>query len=130
MVKYKNHILKSKKNSRILNKNIKPPKYKNLNTPEIKFIIDNSKITGICPICSQNTFQDPSNIIIDNHIFHFDCIISLIKEHHNIEQNNKIIYIGSNNFGIFWEGKSGRKLELLRRIPIIEEVKNYVKINS
>lgn len=92
---------------------------------EVRYFIDTSKITGVCPICSQNTVLDPSNIVIDNRVFHFDCVVNFLKQKFSIEENTKIIYTGSNTFGVFWEGKGHKKLELLKKIDLKESLNEY-----
>ncbi len=115
----------NKNHQKNLNSNIKQTK----KIHEIVYKIDTSKITGTCPICLNHTFDDPSNLIVEENIFHFDCVVQWIKSKFEIQENNKILYIGSNTFGIFWESRS-QKLELLKKINILEELKEYVKNTS
>lgn len=108
----------------------KPPNPKaSKKSYEITYRVDNSKITGTCPICLNSTFDDPSNLVVEESIFHFDCVVNWIKSKFGVEENNKILYLGSNTFGIFWEGKT-KKLELLKKINISEELKIYAKSSS
>lgn len=110
-------------------KNPTPPHRHTKKVFDITFKIDNSTITGTCPLCLSSTYDDPSNLIIGESIFHFDCVVNWIKSRFEIQENNKILYIGSNTFGIFWESRA-QKLELLRKINISEELKDYVKNSS
>lgn len=69
---------------------------------DITFKCDETVITGVCPICNQNTYYDPSNIIVGSNIYHFDCVSKWIKDNFGVDEDKKIYYIGSRVFGIFW----------------------------
>lgn len=125
----------SSRGSNIQNSNTSTPK-KNpaANKPkkpktnyEISFRVDNSAETGTCPICRKPTVQDPSNIILNNRIFHFDCIVNVIRSQSNLNENCKILYIGSNTFGVYWESRNREKTELLKKINVKEVISEYVR---
>ncbi|MGB9621316.1 MAG: hypothetical protein ACP5PT_02885 [Brevinematia bacterium] len=84
-------------------------------------------VNGVCEICGRNTYQDPSNIVFGDKVFHFDCVLNKIREIFVIPEDEKIIYLGSGNFGIFWESKSSKKLEILKKVNVGDVLVDYVK---
>ncbi|MCX8096418.1 MAG: hypothetical protein N3D81_02850 [Spirochaetes bacterium] len=99
----------------------------NTHLHDITFKCDETVITGVCPICRQNTYYDPSNIIVGSNIFHFDCVFEWVRDNFGVDKGKKIYYIGSKSFGIFWESKNGKKLEMLKRINLEEYLNTYAR---
>ncbi|MEN2998583.1 MAG: RING finger protein [Brevinematia bacterium] len=111
-------------------KNLTPTNKKHHKYFDVTYSIDYSKITGTCPICSKHTIYDPSNIVIEGHVFHFECVVNYIKEKFGTESNNKILYTGSNTFGIFWESRDTKKTELLKKVNLKDTLYEYIKANT
>ncbi|MCX8028994.1 MAG: hypothetical protein N2712_03255 [Brevinematales bacterium] len=95
----------------------------------VSFSVDTSVVIGVCPICGENCYKDPSNIVISDHTFHFDCVVNFIKSNIRIDEDKKLYYTGSNTFGIVWESKTSRRVELIKRLDLREILKEYVSEN-
>ncbi len=71
-----------------------------------------------CPVCKKN-IRDISAAIIDvesGKPSHFDCILKKISEKENIGKQEKVIYLGSGNFGIV-KILNNKKFEIIKQIP-------------
>lgn len=77
---------------------------------------------SICPICNEPIYIPEEAITHNttNKLAHFECILKEIKKSNEeeMEENDKIVYLGSGTFGIIQERKSskGTKLFVRKRI--------------
>lgn len=76
----------------------------------------------ICPICNEPIYIIEQSIlyVATNTPAHFDCIIKHLSEENKLEENEKIVYLGSGTFGIIQERNaahsSGSKFFVKKRI--------------
>jgi ribosomal protein L32 len=65
----------------------------------------------ICPVCGKSVRDILTAIALDStkEPAHFDCIVRKIAEHEELQQREKIVYLGKGSFGIiqYNKGKSG-----------------------
>ena len=77
---------------------------------------------AICPICDEPIYIPEEAIThnVTNKLAHFECILKEIKNNNEeeMEENDKIVYLGSGTFGIIQERKNskGTKLFVRKRI--------------
>jgi hypothetical protein len=80
-----------------------------------------------CPICGK-TINNMSNAIhdkINSEMFHFECVTTELKKTHTARQNQRLVYVGSNQFAIIEdfheEGKT--KFRIIEKIQFLYEKK-------
>ena len=77
---------------------------------------DNSE-KPICPICNKPIYitEEGINHNATGNLAHFECVLNEIKQNNinDIEENDKLVYLGSGTFGIIQERNSGQKLQTL-----------------
>lgn len=110
-----------------------------------KRIFQKRKARGICPICGEVIYEDPTNIVIElsqkkldeqeikitslepkKVYFHFDCVLNILKEKFlNTEMEaskNTIMYLGGNRFGITYilgrHRRNGKSFEIIKVIDL------------
>ncbi len=70
-----------------------------------------------CPVCKKN-IRDISAAITENESgspAHFDCILKKLSENEEIGKQEKVIYLGSGNFGIV-KLLNNRKFEIIKKL--------------
>ena len=116
------------KHRRVLNKRDQErgQKVRNFKGPgEIRFLVDPGEVISKCPICGDDIYRDPSNIVFNDVYFHFSCVINLIKSKVELSENQNVYYYGSNNLAIVWERKG--KIEVLKKVKAEDFLSGYVK---
>ena len=94
---------------------------------------DNSE-KPICPICNNPIYitEEGINHNGTNKLAHFECILNEIRQNNinEIEENNKIVYLGSGTFGIIQERQNGKKSKLFVRKRINYENRKVKKVED
>lgn len=77
----------------------------------------------ICPICNNEIYIIEQSILYGKTKTpaHFDCIIKHLSKDNQLEENEKIVYLGSGTFGIIQERAGGRGGKFFVRKRIIYE---------
>lgn len=88
----------------------------------------------ICPICNKAIYIIEEGITHNStgKLAHFECILNEIKQNNinDIEENDKIVYLGSGTFGIIRERQSGKNLKLFVRKRINYENRKIKKVED
>lgn len=88
----------------------------------------------ICPICNKPIYITEEGITHNatGKLAHFECILNEIKQNNikDIEENDKIVYLGSGTFGIIQERQSGKNLKLFVRKRINYENRKIKKVED
>ncbi len=94
---------------------------------------DNSE-KPICPICNNPIYitEEGINHNGTNKLAHFECILNEIRQNNinEIEENDKIVYLGSGTFGIIQERQNGKKSKLFVRKRINYENRKVKKVED
>lgn len=94
---------------------------------------DNSE-KPICPICNNPIYitEEGINHNETNKLAHFECILNEIRQKNinEIEENDKIVYLGSGTFGIIQERQNGKKSKLFVRKRINYENRKVKKVED
>ena len=94
---------------------------------------DNSE-KPICPICNNPIYitEEGINHSETNKLAHFECILNEIRQNNinDMEESDKIVYLGSGTFGIIQERQSGKKFNLFVRKRINYENRKIKKVKD
>lgn len=94
---------------------------------------DNSE-KPICPICNNPIYimEEGINHNATGNLAHFECVLNEIKQNNinDIEENDKLVYLGSGTFGIIQERNSGKNSKLFVRKRINYENRKVKKIDN
>ena len=89
---------------------------------------------SICPICNEPIYIPEEAITHNatNKLAHFECILKEIKNNNEeeMEENDKIVYLGSGTFGIIQERKNSKGTKLFVRKRINYENRKVKKIED
>ena len=89
---------------------------------------------AICPICDEPIYIPEEAIThnVTNKLAHFECILKEIKNNNEeeMEENDKIVYLGSGTFGIIQERKNSKGTKLFVRKRINYENRKVKKIED
>ncbi len=92
-----------KNNRRTSSKNRPPRRNRRQNQKKIEnaktCYMCNKPILDVCYSIQENEADNP---------VHLKCMIDKLKDQHNIMQNEELIYLGGNNFGIFSKNINGK----------------------
>lgn len=88
----------------------------------------------ICPICNKPIYITEEGITHNGtgELAHFECILEEIKRNNmnDIEENDKVVYLGSGTFGIIRERQSGKNFKLFVRKRINYENRKIKKVED
>ena len=89
---------------------------------------------AICPICNEPIYIPEEAIThnVTNKLAHFECILKEIKNNNEeeMEENDKIVYLGSGTFGIIQERKNSKGTKLFVRKRINYENRKVKKVED
>ncbi|ADK31070.1 hypothetical protein R4M03_07450 [Brachyspira pilosicoli] len=89
---------------------------------------------AICPICNEPIYIPEEGIMhnVTNKLAHFECILKEIKSNNEeeMEENDKIVYLGSGTFGIIQERKNSKGTKLFVRKRINYENRKVKKVED
>ncbi|WP_297285054.1 hypothetical protein [uncultured Brachyspira sp.] len=89
---------------------------------------------AICPICDEPIYIPEEAIThnVTNKLAHFECILKEIKNNNEeeMEENDKIVYLGSGTFGIIQERKNSKGTKLFVRKRINYENRKVKKVED
>ena len=89
---------------------------------------------AICPICDEPIYIPEEAIThnVTNKLAHFECILKEIKSNNEeeMEENDKIVYLGSGTFGIIQERKNSKGTKLFVRKRINYENRKVKKVED
>ena len=80
-----------------------------------------NKITYTCEICGSEIKDISSAIASGNqNPVHFDCMLEKLKKENRLENSEKIVYLGSGNFGIIKQEKNRpmKEFKIVRKIEV------------
>ena len=137
---YNNFNKKKKDNSYNIRRKNNHNQYRNKKTiEEYEKIYLSNKMKdpsekSICPICNKPIYIPEEAITHNatNKLAHFECILKEIKNNNEeeMEENDKIVYLGSGTFGIIQERKSSKGTKLFVRKRINYENRKVKKIED
>ena len=94
---------------------------------------DNSE-KPICPICNNPIYitEEGINHNETNKLAHFECILDEIRQKNinDMDESDKIVYLGSGTFGIIRERQNGKKFNLFVRKRINYENRKVKKVED
>ena len=136
---YNNNKKKNKKKQFYKNNYNNQYKNNNKTIEEYEKIYLNEKMNDnsekpICPICNNPIYiiEEGINHNATNKLAHFECILNEIRQKNinDIEENDKIVYLGSGTFGIIRERQNGQKFNLFVRKRINYENRKVKKVED
>jgi len=88
----------------------------------------------ICPICNNPIYitEEGINHNETNKLAHFECILDEIRQKNinDMDESDKIVYLGSGTFGIIRERQNGKKFNLFVRKRINYENRKVKKVED
>ena len=88
----------------------------------------------ICPICNNPIYitEEGINHNETNKLAHFECILDEIRQKNinDMDDSDKIVYLGSGTFGIIRERQNGKKFNLFVRKRINYENRKVKKVED
>lgn len=122
---YNNRLKNNKNNNKTVEEYVQIYLNKRMN--------DNSE-KPICPICNNPIYitEEGINHNGTNKLAHFECILNEIRQNNisDMDENDKIVYLGSGTFGIIQERQNGKKSKLFVRKRINYENRKIKKVED
>ncbi|WP_258021844.1 hypothetical protein, partial [Brachyspira hampsonii] len=88
----------------------------------------------ICPICNEPIYiiEEAIRHNASGELAHFECILNEIKDNNiaDMEEEDKIVYLGSGTFGIIQERQNGKNTRFFVRKRINYENRKVKKIED